>query len=262
MPAELIILGCGDSAGTPRIGNFWGACDSQEPKNRRTRPSICVRDGETTIIVDTGPDFKEQMNRHDIKHIDGVLYTHAHSDHVNGIDDLKPYHDRERKRLSVYMNEPTFTELKRRSTYLFVQESQLYPAILEPYIWKETDFGIKHKIGAIELIPFVQHHGNLKTIGYRFGNIGYSTDVIDLDDAAVDALKGIDTWIVDGANLYDENPIVHFNLRKIQEYAGRIGVHNIFLTHMKFNLDYKTLTDTLPYGIMPAHDGLTLKVEY
>lgn len=258
--AELTILGCGDSAGTPRIGNAWGQCDPNEPKNIRTRPSICVRTENTTLIVDTGPDFKHQINRENIQKLDAVLYTHAHSDHVNGIDDLKPFHDRPKKKVPVYLTQPTFEELKRRNTYIFVQESALYPAIVEPHIWTEDNFGKIQTIGDISFTPFLQDHGNLQTVGFRFGDTGYSTDVIDLDDKAVTALTGIKTWIVDGANLYDPDPIVHFNLEKIRHFAGRIGAEKIYLIHMKYNLDYQTLVNTLPAGIAPAYDGMKLQV--
>jgi len=260
--AELIVLGCGDSAGTPRIGNAWGQCDPNEPRNIRTRPSICVRTDNTTIVVDTGPDFKQQLNRENIRNLDAVLYTHAHSDHVNGIDDLKPFHDRPKKRVPIYLNQPTLEELKKRSPYIFTQESALYPAIVEPHIWTDSEFGEIQTIGDIEFTPFLQDHGNLQTIGFRFGDIGYSTDVIDLDAKAVAVLTGIKIWLVDGANLYDADPIVHFNMEKIQHFAARIGVEQIYLIHMKYNLDYKTLLNTLPENIRPAYDGLKLQVTF
>ncbi len=262
MQAELIVLGCGDSAGTPRIGNAWGKCDPQEPKNIRTRAAICVRSGTTTVIVDTGPDFKQQINREDIKSIDAVLYTHAHSDHVNGMDDLKPFHDRARKRVPIYVMPTTLSEMRFRFNYLFEQKSPLYPPIVEPKVWDDGDYGVSHRVGDISFIPFLQDHGLENSVGFRFGDVGYSTDLIDIDDKGLSVLEGISTWIVDGANLHIENPMVHPNLLRIRAMNERIGAKTIYLTHMKFDLDYQTLVKTLPDGVFPCHDGLKIGVRY
>ncbi len=258
MQAELIVLGCGDSAGTPRIGNDWGQCDPHEPKNIRTRPSICVRTQKTSIVIDTGPDFKQQINRENIKSIDAILYTHAHSDHVNGVDDIRPFHDRAKRKMPVYMLPETLEETERRFEYLFRQQSKYYPAIVAPHVFVDDDFGVRQEVGDISFTPFVQDHGHSRTLGYRFGDVGYSTDIISLEEKSVEILKGIKTWIVDGANLYHENPIIHFNLQRIQEFNARIGATQIYLTHMKHDLDYQTLIKTLPAGIAPAYDGLKI----
>ncbi len=262
MQTELIILGCGDSAGTPRIGNAWGNCDPHEPKNIRTRPSVCVRNETTTIVIDTGPDFKQQINRENIQTVDAILYTHAHSDHVNGMDDIKPFCDRAKKRMPIYLMDETLAEMKQRFIYLFEQQSKFYPVVVDPFLWTEEHMGKAKQIGDIDCIPFVQDHGMSKTLGYRFGNVGYSTDLVDLSDASVDILKGIDTWIVDGANLWLESPCLHMNLKTIQAFNERIQAKTIYLTHMKYDLDYQTLLTTLPEGIFPAYDGLRIPVRY
>lgn len=260
--AELIVLGCGDSRGTPRIGNVWGNCDPSEPKNIRTRPSICIKSETTIVVVDTGPDFKHQINRENIKNVDAVLYTHAHSDHVNGMDDLKPFYDRDKKRIPVYLTAESLEEVRLRFNYIFEQQSPIYPVIVDVNLLSPEQFGKKAVIGDIEFIPFSQDHGQMETLGYRFGDVGYSTDLINLDAAALDALKGIKTWIVDGANLYIDNPIIHLNLRKILQYNDHIGAEKIYLMHMKNDLDYQTLCRELPEYIRPAYDGLTLTVNF
>ena len=262
MQGELTILGCGDSAGTPRIGNAWGKCDPGEPKNRRTRPAISVQTGVTTLIVDTGPDFKNQVNRENITSIDAVLYTHAHADHVNGMDDLRPWYDRHKKRIPIFMHQETFDDLNHRFNYIFKQKSPIYPSIVETTIWTEEHFSVQQDIGDIPFTPFLQDHGFSKTLGFRFGNVAYSTDLIDLDARALQTLKGIDTWIVDGANLYIDNAIIHFNLKRIQEFNEIIGAETVYLTHMKYDLDYQSLLDNLPRGILPAYDGLKMPVAF
>lgn len=262
MQAELIILGCGDSAGTPRIGNNWGNCDPAEPKNIRTRASVCVKTETTTLIVDTGPDFKHQFNREKLSRLDAVIYTHAHGDHVNGMDDLRPWHDRDKQRIPVYLQEETLNDLNFRFNYIFRQKTPLYPPIVDTHIWDETHFGQPQKIGDIEFTPFQQDHGFMNTLGLRFGNVAYSTDVIDFDDKALAVLKGVHTWIVDGANLYIKKPLVHMSLERILAFNEKIGAKQIYLTHMKNDLDYQTLIQTLPQGVAPAYDGLKLAIEF
>lgn len=262
MNAELIILGCGDSAGVPKIGNRWGKCDPNEPRNNRTRPSIAIRSQSTTLVVDTGPDFRVQLNREDIDQLTAVLYTHAHADHVAGMDDIRPWFEAARQRVPIYLTQETLRELNVKFAYIFEQKHQIYPAIVEPYVWQESQFCKEFKIGDIPFIPFKQDHGHSETIGFRFGNTAYSTDLVRLDANALEVLKGIKTWIVDGANLYFKTPVVHLSLDKILDLNAIIGARKIYLTHLKNDLDYQTLRDNLPPAIEPAYDGLKISVQY
>ena len=262
MQAELIVLGCGDSRGTPRVGNDWGKCDPSEPKNMRSRPSICIRTETTTVVVDSGPDFKLQINREDIRKVDAVLYTHAHSDHVNGMDDLKPFYDKSRKRVPIYVTPETLSEMKKRFNYIFEEKNPIYPVMVEEHLLLPEHYGTPSLIGDIPFIPFSQDHGLIESLGYRFGDVAYSTDLINLDDKAIDTLKGIKTWLVDGANLYIERPIIHFNLKQILHFNERIGAEKIYLVHIKNDLDYQTLVKDLPDHIRPAYDGMKLTVNF
>lgn len=256
MEGKLIILGCGSSAGVPTIGNWWGACDPAEPRNLRTRPSIALQTQTTLAIVDTSPDFREQMNRENLGVPDGIILTHVHSDHVNGIDELRMLQRRHKRKFPVYAMDETHEKLMQRMDYMFTSsEDGFYPAVCDAVTLK---MGEKFTIGDIEIMPFEQDHGTIKSLGIRVGNIGYSTDVKRLNQDAFNALKGIEIWVVDGAgNTANDNP-VHTGIEEVIEMNKKIGAEKVFLTHLPPTMDYATLQKTLPENISPAYDGMTI----
>ncbi len=259
MKAKVTILGCGNSTGVPAIGNIWGACDPSEPKNRRRRASIAVQSDTTTIIIDTGPDFREQANEVNIKAIDAVLYTHAHSDHVAGIDELRVITFRQKKQTKIYGNAWSIADLRKRYEYLFSGNNhELYPVVVEPRVI--NDFGMPVTIGDITFTPFEQDHGTCSTVGYRFGDFAYSTDMLTLNDAAIGALRGIKTWLVDAAAYKDPHNKVHACVNEVIRLNGQIRAQQVWLTSLSLPMDYKTLRDELPDGCAPAYDGLTLEI--
>lgn len=258
--AQITILGCGNSTGVPAIGNYWGECDPAEPKNNRTRSSIAVQTEKTTIIVDTGPNFREQVNRENISKIDAVLYTHAHSDHINGIDELRVIRFRNQKLVPVYGNKETFDDLKPRFHYMFDGgKHELYPPILDPITLQNEDFGRVEAFQDITFIPFDQDHGTVRSVGYRFGDCAYSVDMYKLDEIAIKTLQGINTWIVDAAAYNQDSNPVHANLETIYALNEQIGAQRVILTSLSLAMDYKTLIKELPKGYEPAYDGLKVK---
>ena len=257
---KITILGCGASGGVPAVGNNWGKCDPNEPKNNRTRASIAIQSKETNLIVDTGPDFRLQMNRANIEDLDAILYTHAHADHIAGIDDLRSIQRRYKKSMPAYGNQATLDELQDRFGYMFKDVNSLYLKVLDAFILSENDFGKTMQIGDIELTPFEQDHASCKTLGFRFKNLAYSTDMIDLNDASIEALQGIDTWIIDGAG-YFGNPITaHANINRVQELNEKVGAANIYLTHLSLMMDYNDMLEKLPDGMLPCYDGMEFLV--
>lgn len=256
MDGKLIILGCGGSAGVPAIGNWWGNCDPAEPRNLRTRPSIALQTETTLVIVDTGPDFREQMNREQLGVPDAIILTHVHSDHVNGIDELRILQRRHKRKFPVYAMQETMGKLMQRAGYMFESsEDGFYPAVCDSIT---LAIGRKLSIGDLEILPFEQDHGTIKSLGVRVGNVAYSTDVKRLDSAAYAALKGVDTWIVDAmGNHARENP-VHACIEEIVEMNAIIGATQVFLTHLPPTMDYSALQKELPGGYTPAYDGMTL----
>ncbi len=254
---KITILGCGASGGVPAIGNNWGECDPTNPRNNRMRSSISIQSENTTIVVDTGPDFRHQINRANISKIDAILYTHAHGDHVAGIDELRAFQRRYKKAIPVYSNQVTIDKLSRQFDYMFKDISNgFYPKVLDPYIFKDTDYTLPQTIGDINFVPVEQDHATCISLGFRFGNIGYSTDMINLSDESISAFKGIDTWIVDGAGYFYDPITVHANVPRLLELNEKIGAKKIYLTHMSLMMDFEDMLKRLPDGFYPCYDGL------
>jgi len=259
------ILGCGSSGGVPRIGNRWGSCDPDEPKNRRSRCSILVSTVEegaasTKILVDTSPDMREQLLAAQIKHLDAVLFTHDHADQTHGLDDLRQIAYVMGQRVPVYLDAITRKTLYRRFGYAFEQpEDSPYPAILHAHQMPtlgET-FLVQGAGSAIPVVPFLVEHGPVvQALGFRFGGIAYTPDVSNIPDESIKVLAGVDTWIIDALRI-EPHP-THFNLDMALQWIERIKPRQAILTNMHIDLDYQTLTKELPNHIIPAHDGLEL----
>lgn len=258
---RITVLGCGHSAGTPLVGNDWRACDPAEPKNRRTRVSVYVQGEEGAFMVDTSPDFREQVNANHINRIEAVVYTHCHSDHVNGIDDLRHWCKyRNLTDFPVYMTQETARGMFHRYDYLLVkQPDEFYPLLMKPHILPPEDLYVPLAIGGVPGVTlFEQDHKTCTSLGVRVGNFAYSTDMLNLSDQSIAALQGIETWVVDGAS-YKGTPYVHANLEIVYALNQRVGARQVYITHMPPNMDYQTLCRELPPGYAPAYDGLQIE---
>lgn len=250
---EVTILGCGTSGGVPRIGNDWGACDPNEPKNRRRRCSILVRNKATQVLIDTSPDIREQLLDANVDRLDGVVWTHEHADQCHGIDELRVLAIRNHERVNVWGDRKTLDILMRRFDYCFRQlDGNPYPPIL-----KEHVIDGPFTIGDIDFIPFEQDHGSIISLGFRMGPIGYSNDLVHLDDRGFEILEGVDTWIVD-AMRYTPHP-THVNLETALKWIERLKPRRAVLTNMHIDLDYQTLLRELPEGVEPAYDGMVIR---
>jgi len=254
---KITILGCGGSTGIPIVGVGWGDCDPKNPKNRRLRPSILVENGATTILVDTSPDLRQQLLNADVSRLDGVLYTHHHADHLHGIDDLRPINRAMSAPIDMYADAATLEQIQRRFAYVleplaegatFYYKPTLVPHQIEP--------GDRLGIGDIDFTVFEQDHGVCKTLGFRFGSIAYSTDVVELDAAAFSALEGVRTWII--GTLFDHPHRTHAHVDKALDWIKIVKPERAFLTHLGPELDYETLNDRTPDGVSLAFDGLVI----
>ena len=267
------ILGCGSSPGVPRIHGDWGSCDPNEPKNRRLRCSLLVERisnaGTTRVVVDTSPDFRQQMLNASVPHLDGVLYTHPHADHVHGIDDLRGFALAQQERIKVFADEQTLARLYEGFGYCLKQpEGSMYPPILDAHdLVAGERVEIKGEGGSIYALPIYQVHGPIHSLGFRFctdgnfkaGGLCYSPDVSEIPEASVSALKNLDYWIVDA--LQYKPHVSHFSVSESLEWIERLKPQHAIFTHMHIPLDYQTLKSELPGNIEPAYDGMVLEYE-
>ncbi|MBS0333231.1 MAG: MBL fold metallo-hydrolase [Proteobacteria bacterium] len=264
---EFTILGCGSSGGVPRADGDWGACDPGNPKNLRNRCSMLVRrlgqgpgQDNTTAVVDTSPDFRIQTAFAGAKRLDGVLLTHDHADQVHGIDDVRAFFIHQRARIPCHMDRATDASMMRRFGYIFESEGG-YPAICERRLLPAhgTPWTVDGPSGPIPAVTFDQDHGGVRSVGYRFGDVAYSSDVVGLDEAAFRALAGLDVWIVDALR-YRPHP-THAHLALALDWIARLKPKRAILTNLHIDMDYETLKAELPDGVEPAYDGLRFSHE-
>jgi phosphoribosyl 1,2-cyclic phosphate phosphodiesterase len=234
----------------------WGTCDPSNPKNRRRRPSILVEAGGTRLLVDTSPDLREQLLAANIWEVDAVLYTHAHADHVNGIDDIRSMNYHRQGPIDAYGSRQTLDDLELRFAYVF-QPYGATPQFFRPCLTPREIDG-PFRIGAIDIVPFHQEHGRMPSLGFRFNNFAYSTDVKALPEASFAVLEGVEAWIVD---CLSETPHpAHSHLAQTLDWIDRVAPKRAVLNHLSQRMDYQTLVAKLPSGVEPAYDGMVFEV--
>jgi phosphoribosyl 1,2-cyclic phosphate phosphodiesterase len=265
---EARILGCGSSGGVPRLGGEgeagnWGVCDPSNPKNRRSRCSLLLRqrtqEGETRVLVDTSPDMRQQLLEAHIGRLDGVLITHGHADQLHGMDDLRVLVLHARHKIDVWTDRHTLQEMMQKFGYCFYRPpGSDYPAILDAHEIPEpfTPFLIPGPGGPIQVHAFDQRHGRIRSLGFRAGPLAYSPDVDALDDEAYAVLEGVECWIVDA--LRPTPHPSHAHLDRTLEWIARVKPKQAILTNMHVDMDYETLRRSLPPEIEPAYDGMTV----
>lgn len=262
MTVTLTILGCGSSGGVPRIGGDWGLCDPANPKNRRRRCSILLEktavSGTTRLLVDTSPDLREQMLSTGVGEIDGVCFSHEHADHTHGIDELRGFFLRQRRRVPIWADAPTMEMLKRRFTYCFetAPGSDYPPVVMPNLIDPGRKLAIAGEGGTLSAMPFEVHHGTIAALGFRFGKTAYTPDLNGIPEASAPYLSDLDFWIVDALKRTPHPS--HFCLDETLRAIARFKPRRAILTNMHVDMDYDTLRAELPAGVEPAYDGLQL----
>jgi phosphoribosyl 1,2-cyclic phosphate phosphodiesterase len=253
---KVTMLGCGPSTGVPAIGPDWGACNPDEPRNRRRRSSLLVESRGKTILIDTSPDMREQLLDANIGRLDAVILTHPHADHLHGIDDLRAVNRLMQSAIPLYADSGTLAEIETRFGYALepVPPGGMY---YKPTVTPHRIDGPFTAAG-LPIVPFAQDHGFGATLGLRIGALGYSTDVTELNDAAFAALAGVELWIVDCLR-YEPHP-THSHLAKSLAWIERLKPKHAILTHLDRQLDYNELAVRLPAGVEPGYDGLIIEL--
>lgn len=256
---KVTILGCGGATGTPAVGLGWGDLDSKNPKNSRLRSSILVENENTCILVDTSPDLRQQLLNANVKRLDAVLYTHYHADHLHGIDDLRQINRSMNAAIDMYADSDTVDCIKQRFGYVLEPLSKNVKTHYKPTLNSHTlEDGDTLTIGDVNINVFAQDHGYCKSMGFRFGPIAYSTDVVEMPENAFDVLDGVDTWII--GTLIDRPHPTHAHVDKAINWIQRVRARRGVLTHMGFSFDYENLKRKLPKHVEPAFDGMILEV--
>ena len=258
------ILGCGSSPGVPRITGDWGDCDPTNPKNRRTRAAFLVEqfgpDGKTTVVIDTGPDFRTQMIAAGVTSIDAVLYTHPHADHIHGIDDIRGFVLHNHQQVPIWADAATMERIREGFGYcLKTPPGSMYPPIVTENLIDPMDapVTIEGAGGAITFQPLLQVHGSIHSLGFRIGGVAYCSDISDFPDETVPRLSGLDTLIIDALQYRYHSS--HLSLSQALDWIERLKPARAILTHMHVPLDYDAVQNETPAHVEPAYDGLSFE---
>ncbi len=255
---RVTILGSGSAAGVPSVSGGWGKCDPRNPKNRRSRASILVEEGPTTILVDTSPDLRDQMLAANLRRVDAVLYTHAHADHLHGIDELRELTRINKAPVDAYATVETIAQMEARFGYVFKgipPGAPYFRPWLAPHAISNFE---RFAVGSIPIQAMPQDHGFSETIGFRFGELAYSTDVVRMPAESMAVLKGVKVWIL--GVLSDIPYPTHVHVAQALEWVAEIKPERTIITHMSNALDYADLSARVPAGVSVAYDGLVIDV--
>ncbi len=252
---RVTILGCGTSTGVPLIGCACPICTSEEPRNKRLRCSALVEANGARVLIDTGPDLRQQALTAGIRTVDAILYTHSHADHVHGIDDTRTFNIHKRGPIPIFADRTTLWHLETRFGYCLhrhgEQDSWFRPALVPHLI--DGPF----EAAGVPVVPFEQRHGRGRTLGFRIGGVAYSSDVDELPAASLALLEDLDLWVVD--TLRERPHPSHSHLARTLGWIERLRPRRAVLTHMSHEVDYAAWAAALPPGVVPAHDGLVLE---
>jgi phosphoribosyl 1,2-cyclic phosphate phosphodiesterase len=253
---RVTVLGCGTSSGVPVIGCRCAVCRSQEPRNRRRRCAILVDQGATRLLVDTPPDLRCQCLDAEVDRVDAVLYSHAHADHINGIDDIRQLNIAMDQVIDAYADAAVLARIRERFDYAF------RPADPTRGWWRPSFNPIAiegpFEVGDVAVEPFEQMHGRMSSWGFRFGAFAYSPDVKQIPETSLAALEGVEVWLVDC--LRDRPHPTHAHLEQTLEWIAAVKPRRAVLTHMNHEFEYWDLRKRLPEGVEPAYDGMVLEI--
>lgn len=250
---KITLLGTGTSSGVPLLACNCDTCLSKDSKDKRLRCSVLVESKDTTFVIDTSADFRQQMLLYNISKLDAIIYTHHHFDHIGGFDDIRAYNFIQHNPMPIYLNQITLEGMKRTFTYAFEIPDQIGGGV------PLTDVNLidkdNIKINEIEITPISYMHGNLEVLGFRIGNFAYCTDTNFIPDESIDKLQGLDILILDALR-YEQHP-THFTVDEAIECAYKINAKETFFTHIAHQIKHSDLEPKLPFNYKIAYDGQT-----
>src|SRR5919106_1684410 len=256
---RLTFLGTGTSFGVPQIGCSCAVCRSADPRDKRTRSGAVLEAQGSTILIDTPPELRLQLISAGFSHVDAVLYTHEHADHINGIDDLRIFSVRQRKPLPLYGPEETLERLRSSFNYIFDESVHAYEGTSKPHLTlHRTEPNRVTRIAGIDVLPLAFQHGHLRVFGYRFRNLAYLTDIKEIPPEERGRLQGLDVLVLN-ALWWRPHP-THLSISEAIRTALQLGARRTYLTHLTHETGHSELESRLPEGIFPAYDGLTVEV--
>lgn len=259
MNAEFLFLGTSASAGIPTIGCKCPVCSSSSPYNQRLRPSGLLRVADRTILIDAGPDFRQQALKYKIDSLDGLILTHTHFDHIAGIDELRIFYIRSQKALPCLLSKETHEELKIRYYYFFQSKDKLSLSAKFDFQILEKDFGHTEFLDiAIDYMSYSQ--GGMKVNGFKIGDFAYVSDIREYDDSIFHSLKGVKTLVLSA--IRSEPSHLHLTLDEAVAFARRAGVKKTWLTHVSHSVEHETTNRKLPADIQLGYDGLKILFKY
>lgn len=250
---RITFLGSGTSTGVPVVGCSCAVCHSTDPRNKRLRQSVKIEIGQKVLLIDTTPDLRTQLLRDPVSHLDFILYTHSHSDHLMGLDDIRPFNFRQRRAVVAFASPPTAKAIRRAFSYIW-DTSQNGGG--KPQLdLREIDGPFQHE--GIDIVPIPVAHGDWTILGYRIGPFAYITDTNGIPAGSRKLLEGIDTLAIDGLRPAPPHP-THFTIPEAIEAAREVGAKTTYLIHLTHEIDHSVFELTLPPGVHLAYDGLTL----
>ena len=257
---RLTFLGTGTSFGVPQIGCGCAVCRSTDPRDRRTRSGALLEVGETAILIDTPPELRLQLVAAGRSRVDAVLYTHEHADHIHGIDDLRMFSVTQRRPLPVYGPAETLDRLRSTFHYIFDPTVRPYEGTSKPTLelWP-VEPGRPVTVAGVEVLPLAFQHGHLRVFGYRIGDVAYITDVKEVPLAMRSCLRGLKVLVLNA--LWWRSHPTHLSIGEAVRTAQELGAERTFLTHLTHETGHAELAASLPAGVAPAYDGLTVEID-